>query len=134
LQQIRLKLLTNNNRFLILPDWHFPNLGSRILSLCQNRLPADWQALFGHIVVLLETFVDPPRFAGTIYKAADWIYGGDTKGFRRTRQGCSAAVRSPEMVFVKPLKPCAQALLSRPILKPAYRIRGPKIMLSAQQI
>jgi hypothetical protein len=57
----RLKLLTNNSRFLILPGWHFPNLASRILSLCQKRLPADWQAFFGHPVVLLETFVDPQR-------------------------------------------------------------------------
>ena len=55
----RLKLLTNNSRFLILPDWHFPNLASRILSLCQKRLAADWQSAFGHLVVLLETFVDP---------------------------------------------------------------------------
>ena len=59
---------------------------------------------------------------------------GDTKGFRRTRQGYSATAQSPKMVFVKPLKSNAQALLSRPILKPAYRIGGPKIMLSAQQM
>jgi hypothetical protein len=65
-QYDRLKLVTNKSRFLILPDWHFPNLASRILSLFQNRLPADWQALFGHRIVLLETFVDPQRFAGTI--------------------------------------------------------------------
>jgi hypothetical protein len=82
--------------------------------------------------MLLETFVDPQRFAGTIYKAVNWIYVGDTKGFRRTRQGYSAMAQSPKMVFVKPLKSSAQALLSRPILKPAYRIGGPKIMLSAQ--
>jgi hypothetical protein len=112
-QYDRLKLVTNNSRFLILPDW---------------------QALFGHRVVLLETFVDPQRFAGTIYKAANWIYVGDTKGFRRTRKGYSNTAQSPKMVFVKPLKSNAQALLSRPKLKPAYRIGGRKIMLSAQQM
>ncbi len=133
-QYDRLKLLTNNSRFLILPDWHFPNLASRILSLCQKRLPADWQAVFGHPVVLLETFVDPQRFRGTIYKAANWIYVGDTKGFHRTRKGYSATAHSPKMVFVKPLTSDAQALLSRPILEPAYRTGGPKIMLSAQQM
>jgi hypothetical protein len=58
-QYDRLKLVTNNSRFLILPDWHFANLASRILSLCQKRLPADWQAIFGHPIVLVETFVDP---------------------------------------------------------------------------
>jgi hypothetical protein len=61
---VRLKLLTNNSRFLILPDWHFPNLASRILSLCQKRLMADWQAVFGHPLVLVETFVDPQRLPG----------------------------------------------------------------------
>ena len=122
------------SRFLILLEWHFPNLASRILSLCQNRLPADWQALLGHRVVLLETFVDPKRFAGTIYRAANWIYVGNTKGFHRTRQGYSATAQSPKMVLVKPSISGAQALLSRPMLKPAYRIGGSKIMLSAQQM
>lgn len=130
----RLKLVTNNSRFLILPDWHFPNLASRILSLCQKRLVADWQSAFGHLVVLLETFVDPRQFRGTIYKAANWIYVGDTKGFRRTRKGYSATAGAPKMVFVKPLRSDAQALLSRPILEPAYRTGGRKIMLSAQQM
>ena len=133
-QYDRLKLVTNNSRFLILPEWHFPNLASRILSLCQKRLPADWQAVFGHQVLLIETFVDPQRFRGTIYKAANWIYVGDTKGFHRTRQGYSAMAQSPKMVFIKPLISNAQALLSRPILEPAYRTGGQKIMLSAHQM
>jgi len=130
----RLKLLTNNSRFLILPDWHIPNLASRILSLCQKRLAVDWQAIFGHRLLLLETFVDPQRFRGSIYKAANWIYVGDTKGFYRTRQGYSPTAQSPKMVFIKPLTADAQRLLSRPILEPAYRTGGPKIMLSAQQM
>jgi len=133
-QYDRLKLVTNNSRFLILPEWHFPNLASRILSLCQKRLLADWQAAFGHLVVLLETFVDPQRFRGTTYKAANWLYVGDTKGFRRTRHGYSATAQSPKMVFVKPLKPGARALLCRPILEPAYRTGGAKIMLKAEQM
>jgi hypothetical protein len=129
----RLELLTNNSRFLILPDWHIANLGSRLLSVCQRRLPADWQASFGH-PLLLETFVDPQRFPGTIYKAANWIYVGDTKGFFRTRHGYSPTAQSPKMVFVKPLTPDAQSLLSQPILEPAYRTGGSKIMLRAQQM
>jgi hypothetical protein len=133
-QYDRLKLLTNNSRFLILPDWHFPNLASRILSLCQKRLPSDWQAVFGHPIVLLETFVDPQRFQGTIYKAANWIYVGNTKGFHRTRQGYSATAQSSKMVFVKPLIFNAQTLLSRPILEAPYHTGGLKIMLSAHQM
>ena len=130
----RLKLVTNNSRFLILPDCHFPNLASRILSMCHKRLTEDWRSIFGHPIVLIETFVDPKRFAGTIYKAANWIYVGDSKGFRRTRQGYSATAQSPKMVFVKPLTSHAQTLLSRPILDPAYRTGGPRIMLSAQHM
>jgi hypothetical protein len=65
-QYDRLKLITNNSRFLILPECHFPNLGSKVLSLCQKRLLSDWQAIFGHKVVLIETFVDAQRFHGTI--------------------------------------------------------------------
>jgi hypothetical protein len=97
-------------------------LAPRILLSCQNRLPADWQAFFGHTAVRLETFVDPQQLAGTIYKAADRIFAGDTRGFRCTLAGCSTAARPPKIVFVKPLKPNAQALLSRPTLKPAYCI------------
>jgi len=130
----RLKLLANNSRFLILPDWHVPNLGSRILSVCQKRLLADWQTRFGHRLLLLETFVDPQRFRGTLYKAANWIYVGNSKGFYRTRQGYSDRAASPKMVFVKPLTPDAQRLLSQPILEPTYRTGDSHMMLRAQQM
>jgi hypothetical protein len=133
-QYDRLKLVVNNSRFLILPDWHVPNLGSRILSLCQKRLPTDWQDTFGHPVVLLETFVDPQHFHGTVYRAANWLYVGNTKGFRRTSKGYSAKTDSPKMVFVKPLQPDARVLLSSPILDPSYRTGGARIMLNAEQM
>lgn len=133
-QYDRLKLLTNNSRFLILPDWHLPNLATRILSLCQKRLSTDWQQTFGHPLLLIETFVDPQRFRGTIYKAANWIYVGDTKGFARTRTGYSATPHCPKMVFIKPLIPDAQTRLSEPLLKPAYCIGGCKLMLKAEQM
>lgn len=133
-QYDRLKLLTNNSRFLILEDWHFPNLGSCVLSLCQNRLLPDWQSTFGHPLLLLETFVDPQRFQGTVYKAANWVYVGNTKGFRRLRQGYSATAQSPKMVFLKPLTANARELLSRAMLPPLYQTGGHKIMLSAEQM
>lgn len=133
-QYDRLKLIVNNSRFLILPDWHIPNLGSRILSVCQKRLDTDWQQAFGHPVVLLETFVDPQRFQGTVYKAANWLYVGNTKGFRRTRHGYTATAQSPKMVFIKPLQADARSLLCRAILQPPYCTGGSKIMLNAQQM
>jgi hypothetical protein len=108
------------------------NLGSRILSLCERRLQKDWQETFGHPVVLLETFVDPQRFQGTVYKAANWLYVGDTKGFRRTCYGYTAKTESPKMVFLKPLQADAQTLLSQAVLKPPYRIGASKMMLRAE--
>jgi hypothetical protein len=133
-QYSRLKLITNNSRFLILPAWHLPNLGSRVLSLCENRISNDWKQSFGHPVLLLETFVDPLRFTGTVYRAANWRHVGKTRGFRRTRQGYSDTARSPKMVFVKALIPDAQTVLCQPVLDPAWRIGDPKMKLSADQM
>ena len=130
----RLKLIANNSRFLILPDWHRPNLGSKILSLCHSRLASDWQQRFGHRLVLLETFVDPQRFHGTVYQAANWLYLGLTRGYRRTPKGYSATVDSPKKVFVKALQKDARTVLSQPVLIFPYRQGVPKIMLSAQQM
>ncbi len=133
-QYERLKLIVNNSRFLILPDWHVSNVGSRILSLCERRLNADWQKCFGHPVVLLETFVDPERYRGTVYRAANWIFCGETKGFSRIRHGYSATASSPKMVFLKPLEADARALLCGAILKAPYRTGGAKMMLRAKQM
>jgi hypothetical protein len=133
-QYDRLHLVTNNSRFLILPEYHVSNLASRILALCQQRLPCDWRQRFCHPLVLLETFVDPQRFHGTVYKASNWLYVGQTKGFRRTRQGYSNTAESPKMVFIKPLQANAQSLLSQPTLSPPYRKGVPKMKLKAEQM
>jgi hypothetical protein len=71
-QYDRLHLIANNSRFLILPHCHHKNLASRILSLCRRRIQRDWTERFGYPLLLLETFVDPRRFVGTIYQAANW--------------------------------------------------------------
>ena len=130
----RLNLVTSNSRFLILPQWHFPNLGSRVLALAQKRIVQDWQANFGHPILLMETFVDPHRFQGTVYKAANWAYIGNTKGYRRTRNGYSPQNQNPKMVFIRPLQRNAQQLLSRASLQPSHRTGGSKIMLNAQHM
>lgn len=133
-QYDRLKLVANNSRFLILPQWHRPNLGSRVLALCEQRIKRDWQERFDHPLLLMETFVDPQRYQGTVYKAANWLYLGQTKGFRRTRHGYSNLTQSPKMVFVRPLQSNTQTLLSRPILGPPYCSGGAKMMLTANQM
>lgn len=133
-QYDRLKLITNNSRFLILPGCHFPNLGSRVLSLCEKRISDDWREIFGHPLLMLETFVDPRYFHGTVYKAANWTCLGRTKGYRRQGKGYGGNTQSPKTVFVRPLKPDAKALLARPILHPDYQTEGVKMMLTADQM
>lgn len=80
-------------------------------------------------------FVDPQRFRGTVYRAANWLHIGESKGFRRTGKGYSAKIHSPKMVFLKPLHPDARQLLSSgPSIDPVYRTGGVKIMLNAEQM
>jgi hypothetical protein len=79
-RQRNLHLVVNNARFLILPWIRCKNLASRILALVSRRLPTDWQARYAYRPVLLETFVEKPRFTGTCYKAANWRHLGDTQG------------------------------------------------------
>ncbi len=72
--------VVQNTRFLILPWVRIPHLASYLLALNVRRITLDWQSLYGHPVAILETFVDTTRFQGTCYRAANWIYVGDTKG------------------------------------------------------
>jgi len=70
-----------NTRFLILPWVRVPHLASHLLGLMARRISRDWQQIYRHEVVWLESFVDPARgFLGTCYKAANWIYLGQTTG------------------------------------------------------
>ncbi|MCF6265009.1 MAG: DUF4338 domain-containing protein [Desulfuromusa sp.] len=133
-QYDRLKLIVNNSRFLILPQWHLPNLGSRTLSLCEKRIQKDWLKRFDHPLLLMETFVDPQRYYGTVYKAANWLCLGQTKGFRRSGQGYGSIAQSPKLVFVRPLHQNTQFLLSRPVLDPLYCNGVPKMLLTADQM
>ena len=75
-----LHLLAYNARFLILPWVHVPHLASHILGRMARILADDWNRIYRHRIHYLETFVDKTRFAGTCYKAANWIYLGDTTG------------------------------------------------------
>jgi hypothetical protein len=83
-----LHLLANNARFLILPWVQVPGLASHVLGRITRRVNSDWQRKYGHRICLLETFVETDRFAGTCYRAANWVRVGQTKG--RTRQDSAA--------------------------------------------
>lgn len=74
------RLLAYNTRFLILPWIRVPHLASHLLARMARVLSAHWQCVYGHPIYFLETFVDPQRFAGTCYRAANWIHLGVTTG------------------------------------------------------
>ncbi len=78
-----LHLVINNYRFLILPWVHSSNPASRILSMTKKRIVEDWFCRYKYSPVIVETFVETPRFYGTCYKSANWICLGRTKGIGR---------------------------------------------------
>jgi hypothetical protein len=85
-------------------------------------------------LLLLETFVDPQRFHGGVYRAANWMELGLTQGYRRTREGYSAQADGPKRVFVRPLCGDARAQLTHPD-RDRFQLTGaPKIMLNAEQM
>ena len=79
-RQKHLHLVVNNARFLILPWIRCNNLASSVLAMAIRQLTDDWEPRYGVRPVLLETFVERPRFHGTCYQAANWTYLVDTKG------------------------------------------------------
>ena len=79
-RQRNIHLIAYNTRFLILPWVKVPHLASHILGRMAAMLSADWQRMYAHPIHLLETFVDPSRFQGTCYRAANWIVVGSTTG------------------------------------------------------
>lgn len=73
-------LVAYQSRFLILPWVHVPHLASHLLGRMNRRLSGDWQALYAHPIHFVETFVDPERYRGTCYRAANWRRLGTTTG------------------------------------------------------
>lgn len=102
-RQRNLALIANNTRFLVLPQVRVQRLGSWILGQISRRIAEDWQAKYGHRVALLETFVERPRFQGTVYRAANWQKVGTTAG--RTRQDRHTCIEvAVKDIYVYPLR------------------------------
>jgi hypothetical protein len=95
-------LLAYNTRFLILPWVRVPNLASHLLSRMAQVISEDWQRLYHHPIYFLETFIDPQRFRATAYRAANWIYLGQTTG-RGKADLTHRANRSLKELWVYPL-------------------------------
>lgn len=97
-------LVVTNTRFLILPWVRVPYLASHLLGLMARRISQDWERVYHHKLVWLETFVDPARgFQGICYKAANWIYVGKTTG-RGKDDHTNQVNRSLKAVFGYPLR------------------------------
>jgi hypothetical protein len=114
----RLSLVTNNSRFLLLPDLSVPNLGSRLLRLTLKRLSQDWQIRYGHPVEVVETFVDPEQFCGTVYTASGWRELGQTDGWGRCQRDYYVKHDKPKRLFVRPLRRNSCRSLQAEHLKP----------------
>lgn len=121
----RRHLIVQNSRFLVLASTgRWPNLASRVLRLVSARLSADWQEHFGHPVRMVESFVDPQRFAGTCYRAAGWQPMGATRGFARRGRGQDfyQDLQHPKELWVLPLGRRALQELRAEVL--AVELRG----------
>ena len=75
-----IRFLAYNTRFLILPWVRVEHLASHLLGRMAAQISADWERMYGHPIYFLETFVDPERFRGTCYRAANWVVMGKTTG------------------------------------------------------
>jgi len=105
--------IATNLRFLVLPWVRVPHLASHLLGRMARQLPDDWQHSYGHPLYFLETFVDPERFRGTCYRAANWIVLGRTTGRGKNDQ-TGRPNRSLKEVWGYPLERRFRELLSQP--------------------
>jgi Domain of unknown function (DUF4338) len=102
-RQCNLQGIVNNGRFLILPWVRVKGLASKILALSARQLPHAWETRYGQRPVLLETLVDPARFRGTCYRAANWIHVGQTAGRGRMDREHHAHGQAVKDIYVYPL-------------------------------
>jgi hypothetical protein len=101
-RRAHLHQVVGNSRFLILPSVQVRNLASRVLGLCMSQLASDWRERYGYAPVLAETFVDPSRFAGTCYRAANWRHVGQTVA-RPTAYSNGKVASGPKDLYLYPL-------------------------------
>ena len=107
-----LPLVIDNPRFLILPWIHIPNLGSHILAIVRQRLPVDWTERYNTTPVLIETFVETPRYTGAVYRASGWIHVGATQG--RGRYDTKNRYDKPKKdIWLRPLRKDWKRILNR---------------------
>jgi hypothetical protein len=107
-----IRFLAYNTRYLILPWVRVPHLASHILGKMTSQLSQDWERMYGHPVFFAETFIDPGRFRGTCYRAANWKLLGRTTG-RGKASNSYKPNRPIKEVLGFPLTPRFRELLSQ---------------------
>jgi hypothetical protein len=112
----RLKLVVQLRRFLVPEKSRRPNLASQCLGLALRELPAQWHAQHGYRPLLAESFSDPELHAGTVYRATNWTYIGDTQGFSQDHTDYYLPNQRPKKLWLKPLHPQAYKLMCAPQL------------------
>jgi hypothetical protein len=132
-RRARLPLVANNARFCLLTaPGQYPNLASRALALNLARLSEDWQAVYGHPILLAESFVDPQLFRGTAYKAAGWQAVGYSAGFQRVAQDFYEAHERPKQLYLRELVKHAARKLRQRQLPEALQAYEQKIAPACQ--
>jgi Druantia protein DruA len=111
-RSLNLARVVSNSRFLILPWVEVSGLASKILSMAAQQLSEDWLSVYQVSPLLLESLVDPQRFSGTCYRAANWIHVGTTQGRGRMDRKQDVQ-RHVKEIFVYPLHAHARELLCR---------------------
>jgi hypothetical protein len=101
-RRANIRFVAYNSRFLILPWVEVPHLASHLLGRMVRMLPEEWERVYRHPVYLAETFVDRTRWRGTCYRAANWVWVGETTGRGKDDQ-THRANRSRKDVLVYPL-------------------------------
>lgn len=110
-RQENLQRVVQNSRFLILPWVQVQNLASHVLALAARHVAEDWQQHFGVRPWLLETLVDAQRYAGTCYRAANWIHVGQSSGRGRMDREHRRHGAAVKQLFLYPLVPQARQRL-----------------------
>lgn len=135
LQFQRLHLIGNNTRFLILPGvTGRKNLGSYLMAANLRCLSDDWQAEWGHALELAEAFVNPSLHDGAVYKAANFVELGMTKGYARCNGKYTDKPGQPKRLLVYPLRPDARERLSAPEEQPEWRSPGQPVPHDADEL
>ena len=112
LREKNIPFVVDNPRFLILPWIKIPNLGSHILAIIRRRLPDDWTERYNTTPVLIETFVETPRYTGAVYRASGWLHVGTTQG--RGRYDRDKLFDKPRKdVWLRPLRTDWKRTLNR---------------------